>query len=81
MACGCPIITSNTSAIPEIAGLGAILIDPFNVNEICLSLEKVIKDVEFRKKQIQYGFERVNLFSWSNTAKELIQLYNVISTK
>ena len=81
MACGCPIITSNTSAIPEIAGQGAILIDPFNVNEICLSLEKVLKDVEFRNKQIQYGFERVNLFSWSNTAKELIQLYNKIPTK
>ncbi|MFA7082072.1 MAG: glycosyltransferase family 1 protein [Bacteroidales bacterium] len=81
MACGCPIITSNTSAIPEIAGQGAILIDPYNIKEIQLSIEKVLVDEQFRDKQIRYGLERVNLFSWSNTAKELIKLYNSIQVK
>lgn len=76
MACGSPIITSNTSAIPEIAGKEAILIDPLNVKEISETLEKVLSDNEFRQKQINYGLERVKLFSWENTAQELILLYN-----
>lgn len=81
MACGCPIITSNTSAIPEIAGQGAILIDPINIKEIQVSIEKLLEDEDFRSKQIQYGLERVKLFSWNNTAKELIKLYNGIEIK
>lgn len=76
MACGCPIITSNTSAIPEVAGSGAILIDPYNIEEIANMIEKVIEDIEFREKTIGYGLERVKQFSWENTAKELIKLYN-----
>lgn len=76
MACGCPIITSNTSAIPEVAGSGAILIDPYNIEEIANMIEKVIEDNEFRERTISYGIERVKLFSWENTAKELINLYN-----
>lgn len=76
MACGSPIITSNTSAIPEIAGKEAILIDPLNVKEISETLEKILSDNEFRQKQINYGLERVKLFSWENTAQELILIYN-----
>jgi glycosyltransferase involved in cell wall biosynthesis len=76
MSCGCPIITANTSAIPEIAGSEAILIDPLNIKEISKTLEKVLSNNGFRQKQINYGLERVKLFSWENTAQELILLYN-----
>lgn len=76
MACGSAIITSNTSAIPEIAGEGAILIDPFNTKEISEILQKILSNDDFRQKQINYGLERVKLFSWEKTAKELILLYN-----
>jgi glycosyltransferase involved in cell wall biosynthesis len=75
MACGCPIITSNTSAIPEVAGSGAILIDPYNIEEISTMIEKLIGDENFRAKQINYGLERVKLFSWANAARELINVY------
>ncbi|MFA6199531.1 MAG: glycosyltransferase family 1 protein [Bacteroidales bacterium] len=78
MACGSPIITSNTSAIPEIAGNGAILIDPFNIKEISEMLQKILSDNDFRQKQINYGLERTKLFSWGKTAQELIYLYNKV---
>ncbi|HBN04695.1 MAG TPA: glycosyltransferase family 1 protein [Bacteroidales bacterium] len=78
MACGCPIITSNTSAIPEIAGEGAILINPMNIEEISTMIERLIEDENFREKQINYGLERVKLFSWENTAKELIEVYQQV---
>lgn len=78
MACGSPIITSNTSAIPEIAGNGAILVDPFNAKEISEELQKVLSDGKFRQQQINYGIERVKLFSWEKTAKDLIYLYNEV---
>ncbi|MBP1645530.1 MAG: glycosyltransferase family 1 protein [Bacteroidetes bacterium] len=78
MACGCPIITSNTSAIPEIAGEGAILINPLNIEEISTMIERLIEDENFREKQINYGLERVKLFSWENTAKELIEVYQKV---
>lgn len=78
MACGSPIITSNTSAIPEIAGNGAILIDPFNIKEISEMLQKILSNDDFRQKQINYGLERSKLFSWEKTAQELIYLYNKV---
>lgn len=78
MACGSPIITSNTSAIPEIAGSEAILIDPLNIKEISETIEKLLSDNKYREKQINYGLERVKLFSWEKTAQELILLYNKI---
>ncbi|MDD2577708.1 MAG: glycosyltransferase family 1 protein [Bacteroidales bacterium] len=78
MACGCPIITSNTSAIPEIAGKGAILINPLNIEEISTMIERLIGDENFRAKQINYGLERVKLFSWANTARELINVYHQV---
>ncbi len=78
MACGCPIITSNTSAIPEIAGKGAILINPLNIEEISTMIERLIGDENFRAKQINYGLERIKLFSWANTARELINVYHQV---
>lgn len=78
MACGCPIITSNTSAIPEIAGEGAILINPLNIVEISTMIERLIGDENFRTKQINYGLERVKLFSWAITARELINVYHQV---
>lgn len=78
MACGTPVITSNTSAIPEIAGKGAILIDPTNEQDIAQQMLRLETDKEYCQQQIQYGLERVKLFSWQQTAQKLLQLYESI---
>lgn len=79
MACGCPIITSNTSAIPEIAGTGALLVDPFSVEDIAKMIEQLFSNSDLAQKQIEYGLERVKNFSWTNTAKELMALYKEVA--
>lgn len=75
MACGTPVITSNTSAMPEIAGNNGILIDPYQPKEIADELLHLEKDETYRNKQIVYGLERVKLFSWENTAKNVLDIY------
>ncbi|MGL5317966.1 MAG: glycosyltransferase family 4 protein [Bacteroidales bacterium] len=81
MACGTPVITSNTSAIPEIAGEGAILIDPLSPEEIAHEILRLEQEPDYRKKIINYGLERVKLFSWRNTALNLLKLYKEVGTK
>ncbi len=78
MACGTPVITSNTSAIPEVAGKGAILVDPTNAQAIADQLLKLEKEPFYREKQIAYGIERCKRFSWQRTAEELLNVYKSI---
>ena len=79
MACGTPVVTSCTSAIPEIAGSGAILINPEDVNAIAEQLLRLEENPLFREEQINYGFERVKAFSWEQTARKLLKIYKQIN--
>ena len=78
MACGSPVVTSNTSAMPEVAGEGAILINPQEPLEIADALLKLENDDVFYQNQVAYGLERVKQFSWKNTAEEYVKIYNDI---
>lgn len=75
MACGTPVVTSAASAIPEVAGEGAILVDPTSPKAIADALLRLETDADFRAAQIAYGLERVKLFSWEHTARQLLALY------
>ncbi len=75
MACATPVVTSNTSAIPEVAGEGAILVDPTDATAIADALLRLENDSEFRAAQVAYGLERVKDFSWEATARNLLALY------
>lgn len=78
MACGTPIIAGNTSAMPEIAGEEALLVDPFNPEDITKSILQLENDDKFYHQQVKYGVSRSKLFSWSNTAKSLLEIYRGI---
>jgi len=78
MACGTPIITSNTSAMPEVAGTGTQLIDPYKPEEIANAILRLEQDEAFYQSQVSYGLERVKLFSWTRTADELAKIYERI---
>lgn len=78
MACGTPVITSNTSSMPEIGGSDAILINPENSDEIADMMLKLETDSAFYQKQKEIGVERAKLFSWKNTATNLLQLYQEV---
>ncbi len=79
MACGTPVITSNLSAMPEVAGKDAILIDPQKPQEIADSMIQLEKDADFYQRQVAYGLERVKQFSWENTAAEYVKIYAQIN--
>ena len=75
MACGTPVITSNTSSMPEIGGKDAILINPENSDEITAMMLRLEKDQTFYEQQKAVGLERAKLFSWKKTAENLLKLY------
>lgn len=80
MACGTPVITSNTSSMPEIAGSGVSLVDPYNIEQIALMIQKLVNDEEYYNSQKRYGLERVMNFSWEKTAIGLLKIYNSLNT-
>lgn len=75
MACGVPVITSNISSLPEVAGNAGILVNPYNIEEIVYAIEKILTNVELRNELINKGLERAKLFSWEKTAKETLEIY------
>lgn len=78
MSCGSPVITSNLSSLPEVAGDAAILVDPMNVEEIVQAMEKLLRDRELRKELKRKSLERAKFFSWEMAAKETLHLYEDI---
>jgi glycosyltransferase involved in cell wall biosynthesis len=75
MACGTPVITSNTSSMPEIGGPHAILVNPEDPEEIAQMMLKLEKDDGFYRQQEIVGIERAKLFSWKQTAERLLEIY------
>lgn len=78
MACGTPVITSNTSSMPEIGGSDAILVNPEHADEITDMLLRLESDPAFRSRQREVGLSRAQLFSWKRTATQLLQLYREV---
>jgi len=71
-ACGCPVVVSNTSSMPEVAGDSAVMVDPYDVNSIVDGIETVLKA---RKVFVKKGSSRVKKYSWMKTALETLKVY------
>jgi glycosyltransferase involved in cell wall biosynthesis len=78
MACGAPVITSRISSMPEIAGNAAILIDPFNADEIAEAMLTLSLNEELRKSRIKAGLLNARRFSWHKSAQQVLQLYETV---
>ena len=74
MACGTPVITSNISSLPEVAGDAAILINPYNPGEITAAMQVIINDSELRKQLVKKGLKRANQFSWEKTGLATVEV-------
>lgn len=70
-AAGVPVITSNVTSMPEVAGDAAILVDPFNVDEIANAMRNITEDESLREDLIEKGFQRCKTFSWNASALHL----------
>ena len=71
MRCGVPVITSDTTAMPEIAGDAALLCNPFSVDSIAGAMQKIFSDDLLRNDLIKRGKERCKVFTWQSTAENL----------
>ncbi|NWJ50727.1 MAG: glycosyltransferase family 4 protein [Bacteroidetes bacterium] len=78
MACGVPVITSNTSSMPEVSGDAAYLIDPYNYNDILSAMEDLLSNEKLRLKLREAGFKQAAKFSWNKMSVEILNLYREI---
>ncbi len=78
MACGCPVITSNISALPEVVGDAAILVNPYSVEEISAAMEKVLTNKTLKLELAEKGLKRAKEFSWEKNAREILNLYKKV---
>jgi len=72
-ASGCPVITSNISSMPEVAGKGAILVDPMSTSDIVKGMNDILNK-EVRNKLIKDGYENIKRFSWEKAARETMEV-------
>jgi len=75
MTYGLPVVCSNVASLPEVVGEAAVMINPFDAEEIAEALANVLTDDDLRASLIVKGYERAKIFSWNKTAGEYLQLF------
>jgi glycosyltransferase involved in cell wall biosynthesis len=78
MACGCPVVASNTSCLPEVVGDAGILVDPYSEAELASAIEKAVSDYNLKRNLISKGLRQAEKFSWDQTADSTLQVYKEI---
>jgi len=81
MAHGTPVVTSNTSSLPEVVGGAAVLVNPENVFEIMHALHRALLDQPLRERLKQRGYEQVQRFSWEASVTRLMEIYEEAARK
>jgi glycosyltransferase involved in cell wall biosynthesis len=75
-ACGTPVLTSQTSSLPEAAGDAALLVDPYDVEAIANGLTRILDDDILREALRNQGLAHARTFDWSRTASQTMQVYH-----
>jgi glycosyltransferase involved in cell wall biosynthesis len=75
MACGAPVITSNTSSLPEVAGDAALLVDPHDVKALGHAITRLLEDEQLREELRQKGYQRARQYTWSASASKMLSVY------
>ena len=79
MKCGCPVLSSNASCLPEVAGDAALFFNPKNELEINEKIKLIIQNSDLRQELISKGFDRLKVFSWRKTAEIVLRTYKLIT--
>jgi glycosyltransferase involved in cell wall biosynthesis len=75
MQCGCPVISSNTSSLPEVVGEAGFLVSPTDEDKLCECMLKLYRSSQLRAHYSQLSLDRSALFSWQKTVDETVQIY------
>lgn len=78
MACGVPVITSNTTSLPEVVGNAAMMVPPEDITALSQAMAQVLKNPEVQQDMRARGLRRVRLFSWTQTAARLLETYQAV---
>jgi glycosyltransferase involved in cell wall biosynthesis len=78
MACGTPVVTSNVSSLPEVAGDAALLVDPYDVDAIAEAIRQALGDQELRGRLIARGQTRARQFSWADSVGQIHGIYQEV---
>jgi len=78
MTCGTPVIVSNTSAIPEVVGDAALMVDPHDIDGLTVAMWRVLTEKELREDLICKGLKRAKQFSWTKAAKKTLEVYRKV---
>jgi len=81
MACGTPIITSNISSMPEVAGNAAILVDPYDISALAKAMQQIMTNGKLRERLRMKGFQRAKKFSWERCARETLNIFNTLGKR
>ncbi|MCP4614625.1 MAG: glycosyltransferase family 4 protein [Planctomycetes bacterium] len=73
MQCGCPVVASNATSIPEVAGDAAVLVDPLDTTAIAESIYRVLSDSKLREELVYAGFQQAKKFSWERCANTMLK--------
>jgi len=78
MACGCPVISSKTSSLPEVVGEAGMMVDPLNITEIVEAMVQVLTDPNLVRTMRNLGLVQAQQFSWDKTARATVALYEKV---
>lgn len=79
MACGTPVVTSNTSSLPEVVGDAGIMVDPLDVEAMAQALASVLNNVDLREQLAARGLKRASTFSWLSSARMIRDVYHNVA--
>jgi glycosyltransferase involved in cell wall biosynthesis len=79
MAHGTPVVASNMTSLPEVAGNAAVLVNPENVFEIMRAVHRVLVDQPLRERLKERGYEQVQKFSWETSARRTLEIYREVA--
>ena len=79
MACGCPVVTSNTSSLPEVVGEAGIMVDPYDIDSLAQAMRQVLTNSELRDDMVRKGLEQSKKFSWEKAAEQTLEVYKKVA--
>jgi len=81
MACGCPVITSNTSSLPEVVGKAGIMVDPHDADSLAQAMRHVLTDSKLSNNMIGRGLKQSKKFTWEKAAKQTLDIYSEVEKR
>ncbi|GAI86912.1 unnamed protein product, partial [marine sediment metagenome] len=79
MACGCPVITSDNSSLPEVVGDAGVMVNPYDTDSLAQAMREVLTNSKLRDDMVRKGLEQSKKFSWERAAEQTQEVYEKVA--